>query len=259
MLRQFFSRRWWWTTLLVLAGTAVLIRLGFWQLDRYAQNRAFNAHLAAMQVAAPVDLSAAAAPADLTGMEYRAIQAKGNFDFAHQVAIRNQIWVQSWGNDSGYALLTPLVLPDGRAVLVERGWIPLEDKSPTSWRQFDQAGQVTVTGVIRLPAAPEMGGGVPDPTLAPGQAGLDFWNLVNISRLQEQMPYPLLPVYIEQSPDASQTGLPYRDSPVPDPADDGSNLGYALVWFSFAALLFIGYPLYLNKQGEAPKTDSSRK
>jgi surfeit locus 1 family protein len=247
MFRLMFSRRWWWTTLLALGAIAVTIRLGIWQLDRYSQNHSFNAHLTAMQAAPAVDISAA--DADLRGMEYRAVRAAGTYDFAHQVAIRNQVWTQSWGDDVGYALLTPLVLPDGRAVLVERGWIPLQNNTRVSWGQFDQPGPVSVTGVIRLPAAPEMGGGVPDPTLAPGQAGLDFWNLVNLGRLQQQIPHPLLPVYIQQTPDPDQTGLPYRASPVPDLADDGSNLGYATVWFSFALLLFFGYPVYLKKQG----------
>jgi surfeit locus 1 family protein len=249
MLRLMFSRRWWWTTLLVVAGIAGMVCLGFWQLGRYAENHAYNLHLNAMQNAPTLVLPAGDPPPDLTGMEYRTVQVKGTFDFAHQVAIRNQVWTQSWGDDMGYTLLTPLILADGRAALVERGWIPLKDDTPASWRQFDQPGPVSVTGVIRLPAKPEMGG-ASDPTPAPGQAGLDFWNLVDIPRLQRQMPYPLLPVYLQQAPDPAQTGLPYRDSPVPEPVDDGSNLGYAMVWFSFAVLLFLGYPLYLRKQGE---------
>jgi len=29
---------------------------------------------------------------------------------------------------------------------------------------------------------------------------------------------------------------------------EGSHFGYALQWFSFAAILFVGYPFYLRKQ-----------
>ena len=248
MLRLMFSRRWWWTTLLVAAGIAVVIRLGFWQLARYAENHAYNTHLSAMQAAPELVLGAGDPVSGLAGMEYRAVRVSGSFDFTHQVAIRNQVYTQSWGDDMGYALVTPLVMADGQAVLVERGWIPLKDNTPAAWRQFDQPGPVTVAGVIRLPAKPEMGGEA-DPTPAPGQS-LDFWNIVNVPRLQKQMPYALLPVYVEQNPDPVQSGLPYRDLPVPEPADDGSNLGYAMVWFSFGVLLFFGYPLYLKRQGE---------
>jgi surfeit locus 1 family protein len=247
MFRLMFSRRWWWTTLLVVFGVGLAIRLGFWQVGRYKENKAFADHLAAMQVAPTLVLSGYSRTDDLTGMEYRAVQATGTYDFAHQVAVRNQVWVQSWGNEMGYILVTPLVLPDGSAVLVDRGWIPLEYKTLDSWRQFDQPGPVTVSGIIRLPARPEMGGN-PDPTLTPGQASMDFWNLVDISRLQKQIPNPILPVYIQQAPDPSQPGMPYRALSRPDQSTAGTNIGYAAMWFAFSMLLFAGYPLYLRGQ-----------
>jgi surfeit locus 1 family protein len=200
-----------------------------------------------MQAASTLLLSGEEQPADLTGMEYRSVQTTGTFDFDHQIAIRNQIWAQSWGNEPGYILMTPLVFPDGSAVLVDRGWIPLEDNSRASWRQFDQGGLVTVTGIIRLPARPEVGG-EPDPTLAPGQTLMDFWNLVNISRLQGQMPYPILPVYIQQAPDPTNIGMPYRALPPPELTAADTNAGYATMWFAFTALLIFGYPLYIRKE-----------
>jgi len=245
--RLMFSRRWWWTTLLVLGGIGLTIRLGFWQVDRYHQNKSFSDHLTAMQSAPVLTLSGGTQPTNLTGMEYRQVQATGTFDFAYQIAVRNQIWVQTWGNDVGFILVTPLVFPDGSAVLVDRGWIPLADNTPASWTQFNQERAVTVRGIIRLPAQPEMGG-EPDPTLAPGQTSMAFWNLVNIPRLQQQMPYSLLPVYIQQAPDPAFTGMPYRALTDPEPSAADNNVGYAAMWFAFTALLFGGYPLYLRNQ-----------
>ena len=83
---------------------------------------------------------------------------------------------------------------------------------------------------------------------APGQTSLDLWNLVNINRLQKQMPYPILPVYIEQAPVGDNTNLPFRTLPDPDLSEEGINAGYATMWFIFTALLIFGYPLYLRKQ-----------
>jgi surfeit locus 1 family protein len=246
MFKLMFSRTWLATTFLILVGMAGTIRLGFWQLDRLEQRQEFNAHLRAMQVAPALSLNQEEFSDDLAEMEYRQVRAFGSYDFEHQVAIRNQVWTQSWGNEPGYALLTPLLLPNGAAVLVERGWIPAEYQSPASWRQFDEPGSVNVEGIIRLPRVKgEMGGGVPDPTLAPGQSHLDFWNFVNIERIQEQMPYPLLGIYIQQAPIASQDSLPYRYLPEIE-ISEGSHLGYALQWFFFASLLFFGYPIYLK-------------
>jgi surfeit locus 1 family protein len=229
------------------------VRLGYWQVDRYRQNKAFADHLNSMQTAAPLALNGSASLSDLIDMEYRAAQATGTFDFIHQVAIRNQIWAQQWGYDVGFILITPLIFPDGSAVLVDRGWIPLQDNTPASWAKYDQPGNVTIDGIIRLSTRPEIGG-QSDPTLTPEQIKLDIWNLVDINRLQAQLPYPILPVYLQAAPDSSQTGMPYRALPEPEISEAGVNAGYATVWFSFAILLIIGYPVYLRRQAEgAPK------
>lgn len=255
MVRLIFSRRWWITSLLVMAGIALTIRLGIWQLDRYRQNKALADHLRTIQVASPLQLSGSGQSAGLTsaspsaewiGMEYRAVQAAGNFDFARQIAVRNQVWLQSWGNDTGYNLVTPLVLPDGSAVLVDRGWIPLKYNTPASWRVFDVSGPSMITGIIRLPAVPGMGG-QSDPTLAPGQTSMDFWNIINLKQLQNQLPYTILPIYIQEAPD-NNANLPYKRLSVPDLTPAGSNAGFAVMWFAFTGLLIFGYPLYLRNQ-----------
>ncbi len=251
VFRQMISRRWWWTTLLVLGGIALTIRLGFWQVDRFQQNQSTAIHLLSMQSAPLLVLSSGVQPDSLSGMEYRLVQATGTFDYAHQIAIRNQVWAQVWGYDIGFKLVTPLLLSDGSAVLVDRGWIPQANNEPTSWAQFDREGVVTVKGIIRLPVVPQMGG-QPDPTLAPGQTSLSFWNVVDIPRLQEQIPYSILPVYIQQGPDPVLTGMPYRALSQPDLIGGETNVAYAITWFSLATLLFVGYPLYLRKQNKDP-------
>ncbi len=247
IVRLLFSRRWWWTTLLVLIAIGVTVRLGFWQVARYHENEAIAEHLVAMQSASPVTLTGKNAPADILGMEYRPVQATGAYDFSRQIAIRNQIWLQVWGNDVGYDLVTPLVFPDGSAILVDRGWIPMADNTPSSWHQFDQPGQITVRGIVRLSTKPEFGGEIV-PTLAPGETVTSLWNLIDIPSLQKQISYSLLPVYIQEAPDPAFTALPYRSLSQPDPTSASTNVGYALTWFSFAALLFGGYPLYLRNQ-----------
>ena len=249
-LRLMFSARWWWTTLLVFLGIAVTIRLGIWQIDRDFQRRSQNEHIRAVQALPVLELPTSEAHEDLAEMEYRKVRATGSYDYEHQVAIRNQAWAQDWGMEPGYALITPLILADGPAILVNRGWIPVQYGTPAAWRQLDEPGPVTIEGILRLEMQQgEMGGGVPDPTLAPGQHGLDLWNFVNIRRLQDQIPYPLYNVYIQQAPDEGKTSLPYPSLPEID-LSAGSHLGFALQWFFFASLLMFGYPVFLKKQSK---------
>jgi surfeit locus 1 family protein len=187
---------------------------------------------------------------DLTAMEYRSVQVTGTFDFAHQIALRNQYWADADGVEQyGYHMLTPLWLQaGGPAVLVDRGWIPAEgNDSPNTWHQYDQSGQVTLKGILRLgEAKPEMGG-VPDPQ-SPAQ--LDFWNSVNLERIQQQIPYTILPVYIQLDPDPVKSSPPYPFQPALE-LSEGPHMSYAIQWFSFATLLLLGYPIYLRKQASS--------
>ena len=247
MLRLMFSRQWWWTTLLALAGIAFAARMGFWQLERMAQGQAQDEQLRAVQAMPRLDLGQETPVDDLLKMEYRPVEARGRYDFARQVAIRNQVWTQTWGDEPGYALLTPLLMENGPAVWVERGWIPAEADDPAAWRQYDEPGLIHVQGIIRLAADKTGLGGVPDPTLAPGQRGLDFWNFVNLPRLQAQLPYPALPVYIQQAPEGLNDKLPYRWLSQPE-VFNRPHLGFALMWFFYALLLGAGYPVLLRKR-----------
>lgn len=241
-----FSRSWILTTLLVFAGTAVCIRLGIWQLDRLEQRRAFNAQVESMRAMETLDLNQGV-PADIEKMEWRAVTVTGEYDFKNQVAMRNQYHETEYG----YHLITPLVWGDpstgsGRmAVLVNRGWIPAEGNSTlarSAWRKYDEEGVVTVTGLIRLGQEKPAFGGVAD-----AEGKLDVWNNLNVERIAEQIPYPTLPIFIQQDEVAGDNVPPIPFQPEVE-LTEGSHFGYALQWFSFAAVLFFGYPFYLRKQ-----------
>ena len=224
----------------MLIGTAVCIRLGIWQLDRLEQRRSFNAHVEAMWNA---DLLIFPDDSDLKleEMEYRSVCISGNYDFDHQVALRNQYWEDQYG----YHLITPLVMSDGYAVLVDRGWIPaIDNDSPEEWRRYDEGLVGELCGIIRLGREKPDVGGRPDPTLAPGEERLDIWNNVNIVRLRRQIPYQILNIYIQVDPDDDV------EPPVPFQPDieisEGPHLGYAGQWFTFATILFFGYPFFIR-------------
>lgn len=246
MFRLIFSKRWIFSTILAVLGAALCVRLGIWQLDRLDQRRTFNAHVEAMWAASTLDLPKEAQSEELTGMEYRAVRASGVYDFKHEVILRNQYWNDQYG----YHILTPLVFEDGSAVLVDRGWIPAEDNAPpASLGQYAVPAQAELSGIIRLGHEKPQVGGHPDPTLAPGQERLDVWNNVNLVRLEEQMPYKLLPVYIQLDMQEGDTTPPIPFQPELE-LTEGPHLGYAGQWFTFAAILLFGYPFFVKRREE---------
>ncbi|MDX9993115.1 MAG: SURF1 family protein [Anaerolineales bacterium] len=243
-MKKLLTPKWILTSLLVLLAIGVLMRLGFWQLDRLEIRRAFNAHYLEVAGLPPLEISAAPAAVDLSQMEYRQATVRGLYDYEAQVALRNQY------NDLvfGYHLITPLVLSDGTAILVDRGWIPASgNETPADWRKYDQPGQQTVSGVLRLGEEPEMGG-IPDPPLAAGQTRLAFWNNLNLARIDSQISAPLLPVYLQPEPGPQNSQPPILPARPEIEITEGPHQSYAMQWFSFAAMLFLGYPFFLRKQ-----------
>ena len=89
LLRKMFQRKWIFATLLVLAGTALCVRLGIWQLDRLDQRRAFNHQVESMRAMQALDLNQEQ-PENIADMEWRAVKVEGEYDFANQIALRNQ-------------------------------------------------------------------------------------------------------------------------------------------------------------------------
>jgi surfeit locus 1 family protein len=238
IVKKIFSRSWILATLLVFAGTAVCIRLGIWQLDRLEQRRAFNSQVESMRAMEMLDLNQAV-PANIVKMEWRAVKVTGEYDFENQVALRNQYN----GDQYGYHLITPLKFSGG-VVLVDRGWIPAAGNSiPSGWHKYDEAGQVTVTGQIRLGQEKPAFGGVADAE----SSHLDVWNNLDVNRIVAQSPYPMLPVFLQPNEIEGDDTPPIPFQPEVE-LTEGSHFGYALQWFSFATILFFGYPFYLRKQ-----------
>jgi surfeit locus 1 family protein len=223
---------------------AVMGRLGIWQLDRLEQRKAFNSRVQTQLDQPTLILEGNALDADLETMEYRQAIVLGEYDHTAEVALRNQVW----NNQAGVHLLTPLKIKDSDlAILVNRGWIPYEDFLSKEWDKYAEQGIVRVSGMIRASESKPDFGGRSDPVPLPGDAPLKAWHLTNVDGISKQMPYELLPVYIQQIPDPSWTEMPYR-SEVELELTEGSHFGYAIQWFTFAGVLGIGYLFYIRRE-----------
>lgn len=244
ILAELFKRRWIISTVLVVVAVLVMARLGFWQLDRLAQRKDHNARLSQGLAQPPLNLNDPL-PTDMPAMEYRSAAVTGHYDFAQEVLLRNQY---SQEGEPGFHLLTPLII-DGssQAILVDRGWIPLDQDKADQRAAYAENGTLSVTGMLRRSQPEPVFGAVPDAQLAEGQTRLDYWLFINLERISLQVDRALLPVYLVAAPDPAFSGLPQRKLPEVD-LSEGSHLGYAVQWFLFATILLIGYPTYVSSQ-----------
>ncbi len=103
---------------LIIATLALLITLGFWQLERADEKRAIedqiaNANANDVELITDVDL--------LSEKEYYHVRLQGSYIKDKQFIYDNQIVDQI----SGYYVLTPFVLKgDTKVILINRGFIP---------------------------------------------------------------------------------------------------------------------------------------
>jgi surfeit locus 1 family protein len=225
---------------------ALFVRLGFWQLARHAERAQRNATIQASLAEPPLTLPPSAA---LTEQDsYREVEASGRFDSSHQVLLMNRTFEEQ----SGYHLVTPLQPAEGGpAVLVDRGWIPQEDGTLQGLERYAVEGEVSLSGVL-LPSQAEPGWSLlADAPLSPGEFRL-AWRALSISMLQQQFPYTLAPVYIEQS-----APLPGAAGPAPIPVVEleltpGPHLGYAFQWFAFAVIAVGGTLIWVRRRRTTP-------
>jgi surfeit locus 1 family protein len=235
--RFLFRPRWLAGLALVLLVTVSFVRLGFWQLDRLRQRHAYEALVTQRLGSPPVrlaDLLSSDVGEDAIG--FRRVTAEGTFDTQHQVIL----YGRTQDGRTGSHVLTPLVLDDGTAVAVDRGWVPLTDEPPLL-DAAPPAGRVRVAGVLmpsEVPAGPTDRPRVPVTTFA----------RVDLGTLAAQVPYALAPAYLLLgSQDPAQTGLP-RIAPVPDPADGPPHLSYAIQWFTFATIALVGFVVLVRRE-----------
>src|SRR5665648_255823 len=139
-------RKWILTTILAILGVMVLVRLGIWQLDRLAWRRDFNNQYLSQINQPDGNLNEITNAEQYREMEYRGVFAEGSFDFSNEVFLQNQ----ALNNLPGYRVLTPFKVDNKDfSVMVDRGWIALDDIN--SIKQIDLKNPVVnkISGIIR--------------------------------------------------------------------------------------------------------------
>ncbi len=221
-------------SILVLLVAAACVRLGFWQLHRLAERRAHNALVRGRMAAPPLALNTV--PDDTANLTFRAVTAAGQWDSEHAIVLAGR----TYQDDPGVYLLTPLLLPGGGAVLVNRGWLPSPDAATVDAGAYAVAGAAAVRGLL----VPMPAGRAP-----PGQPFGRVWFHLDPAALARQFPYPLAPLLLQLTP-AGPSGATLP-RPVPPPElGEGPHRSYAVQWFSFAAIGLVGWVVLLLKRDD---------
>ena len=220
--------------LIPIACAALFVRLGFWQLSRLAEKRAFNAVLAGRIAAAPVAITTL--PADTALGHYRRVTASGPMLYDREVVYAGRSHEGSPGAD----ILTPMRVAGDTVVMINRGWAYSSDAASldlTRWKEKDSA---TVSGFAETYAGKERGDGV-------RTAGLRRVHSLDRAAVQALVGLPVAPYVLVQTSDSAHAprgdSIPVRL--VVPALDEGPHQSYAMQWFGFALVsLFGGVALF---------------
>jgi surfeit locus 1 family protein len=227
---------------------ATCIALGIWQIARLHQEEQFNAGVRAGLAVAPQQIQTLLPEGiDPLAVRYHLAEATGTYDTAHEIVLYGRTWAGQAGNH----LLTPLITSDGQAIVVDRGWVPLDVATPGAAVATPPSGTVDVVGVLLrseggLPSSIGGAGATTDTTLAK----------IDLERIQSELPYRIAPVYL-----LLRTQGPGQSGPLPRPAPlipltNGPHLGYAIQWFAFAVIALVGFVILARRDLEPSAADT---
>ena len=233
-------------TITVVVLMVAMVNLSLWQLRRLDDRKATNAlvRAAGAAPAAPLDdvIPKSATFAAAGDAQWRNVTAAGTYDVAHEVLVANR----SFNGLPGYHVLTPLLLADGRGVLVNRGWVPIAQKvGETVVPPPPPTGALTIGGRVRTTQTR----GVIGPRDATAGT-LTVLARADVARVATQVPYPLVPAYLELTAPAGSNAAPDavpRLLPLAD-LSEGPHLSYAVQWLIFTLCAAGGWIALVRRQ-----------
>lgn len=280
-------------TLTCLALALWMVGMSIWQWSRHLEKQELIATLNDTLRLPPVKLvDLISQNPDWGSLTWRRVSVAGTFDFEHEFLLRNR----SLNKRAGAHIVTPLKI-DGLSdayVLVDRGFVPLGREGAVARKPYQRPAHVEMFGLIKESMPPKWLLSPNDPETGGKRPWVDQFLRADIPKISRQLPYPVLPVYLEtmlnpddpllasqivrnssggrhdvlnvtgpstvenfgmDSPDAEYPLAAYDTTPPPD-----IHLGYVYEW-AFMALLTIGIGLVLQMRrpnaAQAPKSSES--
>jgi len=196
--------------LAALPVLAILLYLGTWQVQRLHWKADLLARIAASEAAPAMPLRDPPEP-------LAKVRVTGRFDHAREATVG----IEARGPVLGTHLVTPLLRDGAPAILVNRGWVPVERTRAVT----RPSGEITVEGWVHPGDRPNLFSATDDP------AGRRFYTFdppaIGAALGLPVTPYALVALGPAAFPDPART--------LPRPTNN--HLGYAITWYGLAASL----------------------
>ncbi|MDH7784823.1 surfeit locus 1 family protein [Ochrobactrum sp. 19YEA23] len=231
MTERQFSRRFPWGVV-IASGIAliILLVLGTWQVERLFWKEALIASTNERIKEPSLSLADMEKLYKEKGtVEYLPVTVSGTF--MHQ---GERHFLSTYEGAAGYNVYTPLMLEDGRFVLVNRGFVPYEKKDPATRADGQLDGPVSITGLARDPLSAKPGFFLPNNDIA---KNIFFWK--DWAAMAESADLPdinqVVPFFIDADNKPNPGGLPIGGVTIIE--FPNNHLQYAVTWYGLALAL----------------------
>ncbi|WDR02509.1 SURF1 family protein [Devosia algicola] len=237
---------------LMLVLTVVFVFLGNWQLHRLGEKEALVAAVETRlhQPAQPFPGPAQWPSLDTGALNFTPLEVTGTYRPDQTVRVFTSL-ENGVGDISGpgYWVMTPLVLPEGGAVFVNRGFVPEAVADQYANDPATPAGAVTIEGVARPSAGVSM--------FTPQANAVDRIDWVRdparMAAMVDKGLAPVAPFYLDL-PAGPEGVLPLGGRTVVE--FPNNHFGYALTWYGFAIVAPVMLLFWLWRQRH-PKGSST--
>ncbi|MGW9630141.1 SURF1 family cytochrome oxidase biogenesis protein [Agromyces sp. NPDC055520] len=237
--RFLVHRRWAGYLALTIAFAIACSALGTWQLNRRSEALAEVARIDANYDAAPVPVAEALPDPEAFDIDQRwqVVGLSGEYLVDDEIVVRNR----PFGGSTGFQVITPFRLDDGTVFMVDRGWIAQNAEGRPSEVPPPPSGHVEVEA--RLKAGE---GRIEGRT----STGVEFAT-IDLDELAERVGEPSYTaaygVLVQSGSDAAEPPL----AAARPERDEGPHLSYALQWYVFALMGFVGLAWAANQERKA--------
>ena len=176
--------------------------------------------------------------------EYLPVSVKGTYDHASEV----YFFTTDKLGRPGWWVHTRLDLKNDKSLIVNRGFVPYEQKNPETRREGQPEGLVEVVGLLRFPLLEKPFGSL-DNNLKKREF---YWrNVGEMASVMDGDPAKYLPIILDRDNKPIAGGVPEGGTTLL--AFSNNHLQYAITWYGLALTLLGvgGYFLYSRKSATA--------
>ena len=219
-------------TWFAIPGIIILLALGSWQVHRLMWKTELNeerrAQFQAEAVMLPADL------ADPASFAYRRVWLEGRFRHEAEMFLA----ARTHDRRVGYQIITPFERTDGPAVLVNRGWVPLESKEPETRLGGQVQGTFRLEGIV-VPGG-RAGWFTPD-----NEPENNIWFWTDTEALAAKAGIPPPAYLVDAGPAPNPGGLPIGGQTKVELRSE--HMQYIVIWYALAIGLAVIYAIHMRR------------